>query len=264
MPDPPPQTASSQPRQIDVSNSDTISLISSLLDAKLQKTFGDFKRSLDEREVETRRELKKLKTDSKTASSLQFKGNRIQFEFNTQLLDCLDLAIPNLSEGNLLGVQEHLQKAKGDLEKRIKLIRFADKSPAGWAAVEGYESDELAENSEDEKKLRAAERRALTKIKQKSSKPRVSKFSITAKSREFQATQVSGSSASATSLPFSAHSNFHQPFRATRQVQPSDLCFNCYQRGHWANSPACPLFYKTRGIPINTGASSTSTKSTTV
>ena len=26
------------------------------------------------------------------------------------------------------------------------------------------------------------------------------------------------------SLPFSAHSNFHQPFRATRQVQPSDLC----------------------------------------
>ena len=70
MPDPPPETASSQPQQIDVSNSDTISLISSLLDAKLQKTFGDFKRCLDEREVETRRELKKLKTDSKAASSM--------------------------------------------------------------------------------------------------------------------------------------------------------------------------------------------------
>ena len=75
------------------------------------------------------------------------------------------MAISNLSEGNLLAVQEHLQKAKSDLEKRIKLIRFADKSPAGWAAVEEYESDELAENSEDEKKLRAAERRAFTKIK---------------------------------------------------------------------------------------------------
>ena len=74
MPDPPPETASSQPQQIDVSYSDTISLISSPLDAKLQKTFGDFKRSLDEREVETRRELKKLKTESKAASSLQFKG----------------------------------------------------------------------------------------------------------------------------------------------------------------------------------------------
>ena len=142
-----------------------------------------------------------MKTDSKAASSLQFKGNRIQFEFNTQLLDCLDLAISNLSEGNLLAVQEHLLKAKSDLEKRIKLIRFADKSPAGWAAVEEYESDELAENSEDEKKLRAAER-ALTKIKQKSSKPRVSRFSNTAKSRDFQAAQVPGSLVSATSLPF--------------------------------------------------------------
>ena len=263
MPDPPPETASFQPQSIDVSNSDTISLISSLLDAKLQKTFGDFKRSLDEREVETRRELKKLKRDSKAASSLQFKGNRIQFEFNTQLLDCLDLAISNLSEGNLLAVQEHLQKAKSHLEKRIKLIRFADKSPASWAAVEEYESDELAENSEDEKKLRAAERRALTKIKQKSSKPRVSRFSNAPKPREFQAIQVPGSSAPATSLP-SAHSNFRQSFRPARQVQPSDVCFNCNQRGHWANSPACPLFYKTRGSFTNTGASSTSTKSATV
>ena len=68
MPDPSPITAPSQPQQIDVSNSDTISLISSLLDAKLQKAFGDFKRSLDECEVETRRELKKLKTDSKAAN----------------------------------------------------------------------------------------------------------------------------------------------------------------------------------------------------
>ena len=106
MPDPPPETASSQPQQIDVSNSDTISLISSPLDAKLQKTFGDFKCSLDEREVETRRELKKFKTEFKAASSLQFKGNRVQLEFNTQLLDCIDLDISNLSEGNLLGVQD--------------------------------------------------------------------------------------------------------------------------------------------------------------
>ena len=118
-----PETASFQPQSIDVSNSDTISLISSLLDAKLHKTFCDFKRSLDERNVETQRELKKLKRDSKAASLLQIKGNRSQFEFNTSLVDCLDLAISNLSEGNLLVVQEHLQKAKSDLEKRIKLIR---------------------------------------------------------------------------------------------------------------------------------------------
>ena len=179
----------------------------------MHKTFGDFKRSLDQRDVETQRELKKLKTDSKAASSRQFKGNRIQFEFNTQLLDCLNLAISNLSEGNLLAVQEHLQKAKSDLEKPIKLIRVADKSPADWAAVEEFASDELAENSEDEKKLRAAERRALTKIKQKSCKPRVSRFSNISKSRDFLVTQVPGSSASATPLPSSSRAlTFVGPF----------------------------------------------------
>ena len=92
----------------------------SLLDAKLQKTFADFKRSLDDPGVETRRELKKLKPDSKAASSIEFKVNRIQFEFNSQLLDCLDLASSSLSEGNLLAVQEHLRKAKSNLGKRIK------------------------------------------------------------------------------------------------------------------------------------------------
>ena len=40
MPDPLLETPSSQPQQIDVSNSDTIWLISSLHDAKLQKMFG--------------------------------------------------------------------------------------------------------------------------------------------------------------------------------------------------------------------------------
>ena len=79
-----------------------------------------------------------------------------------------------MSEGNPLAGQ--LLKAKSDIAKRIKLIPFADKSPAGWAAVEEYESDELDEDSEDEKKLRAAERRALSKIKQKSAKPCVSRL----------------------------------------------------------------------------------------
>ncbi|KAJ7373013.1 hypothetical protein OS493_015485 [Desmophyllum pertusum] len=108
MPDKPSDSDPSQLHSVDVSNSETVSLISSILDAKLQKTF--------------------------------------------------------------------------------------DKSPAGWAAVEEYESDDLADDSEDEKKLRAAERRALSRIKQKSAKPRGSRLSNAPQNpRQFQATQVPGS-----------------------------------------------------------------------
>ena len=54
---------------------------------------------------------------------------------------------------------------KDSLEKRNKLICIADCSPGGWGSVSEYLSDELASDSEDEKKLRAAENHALAKSK---------------------------------------------------------------------------------------------------
>ena len=63
------------------------------------------------------------------------------------------------------GVNKELQNVKASLTKRNKVMRFADKSPDGWAAVAECESDELVDDSEDEKKLRSAGRRALFKIR---------------------------------------------------------------------------------------------------
>ena len=56
------------------------------------------------------------------------------------------------------------------------MIKFADWSDSGWAAVEEYEDDELASYSEDERKMdkaeRVAERKMAKKRKLKESKNR--------------------------------------------------------------------------------------------
>ena len=148
-----------------LSGEETVGLISRLLDSKLDKKFADFKRALEQKELSTNSQIKKLKTEAKASSSFQFKGNKLQFEFNSSLLDSINIAFNHLHEGDLSGVNKELENVKASLNKRNKVIRFADKSPAGWAAVEEYESDELADDSEDEKKLRSAERRALSKIR---------------------------------------------------------------------------------------------------
>ena len=123
------------------------------------------KRGLEQKELSTDSQIKKLKTEAEAANSFQFKGNKLQFEFNSSLLDSIDSSSPSLLEGNLTRVNQELENVKTLLNKRHKAIRFADKSSAGWTAVEEYESDELADDSEDEKKLRSAERRALSKLR---------------------------------------------------------------------------------------------------
>ena len=56
----------------------------------------------------------------------------------------MDGAIKNIFKGNLSAAISELESVKTLITKRNKLIRFAD-----WTAVEEYESDELAEDSED-------------------------------------------------------------------------------------------------------------------
>ena len=137
-----------------------------ILDRKLDQKLASFKRSFEEKDEQHQSQIKKLKTESKAVGSFKFKGNKIQFEFNSSILDGLDSAIKSLSAGDLTKSNAELEKLKKDLQKRNKLIRFADKSPAGWSAVEEYESDELAEDSDDEKKLRSAEKRAMSNLKE--------------------------------------------------------------------------------------------------
>ena len=209
---------------------------------KFDQTFSAFKRDLDEKEAATQSQLKKLKTETKASSSFNFKGNKVQYEFDSSLLEVIDGVVDKISRGNLSAANSELERVKSLIAKRYKLVRFADKSPAGWTAIEEYESDELADDSEDEKKLRSAERRALVKIREKKRKHASNCSNSTAthpKPIEGPSTGLSTGSSFSPNQPFFRM----QSFRG-RQPQPADKCFSCGQRGLWANSSVCPSRFR--------------------
>ena len=119
-----------------LSNAETLRLFSQLLDSKLDQKFTSFKRELEEKDNLTQSQLKKLKTETKASNTFNYKGNRVQFEFNLNVLDQIETASKNLRAGKVSSATSDLEEAKKLIDKRNKLVRFADKSPAGWTAVE--------------------------------------------------------------------------------------------------------------------------------
>ena len=55
-------------------------------------------------------------------------------------------------------LKTELHEGSQEIAARQKQIKVADRSDFGWAVVEAYDSNELAKNSEDEKRLLRAEK----------------------------------------------------------------------------------------------------------
>ena len=90
----------------------------------------------------------------KEASATKFKGNRKQFELNSLLnsiLTQIEGSVENPSK-----VLKFVAEGEQVIKERQKLIKVADKNREGCLVVQEYESDDLASDSEDEKKLRKA------------------------------------------------------------------------------------------------------------
>ena len=88
------------------------------------------------------------------------------------------------SASNIKSALESLKKGRAVIAERQKLIKIADRSELGWAVVNEYTADELAENSDDEKRMekaeKAAERKAARKRKAPAEKSKASKRSASA------------------------------------------------------------------------------------
>ena len=77
----------------------------------------------------------------------------------------LDNILTQIDESTSSPADIHTLVAEGKLiiKKRQKLIKIADKNRNGWLVVQEYESDDLASDSEDEKKIRKAKAAAEKK-----------------------------------------------------------------------------------------------------
>lgn len=199
----------------------------------LDKQLGTLKEDLkEEAQSSTDQAAKKLKES--TDISFKYEGNKQQYRFNTELAEHVAVAKKALSRDKLPKVCESLERLDKSIRKRNKLIRLADKSPAGWDLVKEYLSDELASGSDDEKRIKKAEQTALRKRNQNKQRGRVAKTRPQPYAYPSTSTASPRSSTSPQPAFYSAHFTSSRPSGfAPRKAAQTDICFACGLQGHW-------------------------------
>ena len=93
------------------------------------------------------------------------KGHEEQYSFNSRVKEAIgeELASSGLTDNSLEKAAKALEKGRELLGECQKLIKIADRSELGWGVVAEYTADELAEDSDDKKRLEKAERAAEQK-----------------------------------------------------------------------------------------------------
>ena len=136
-----------------------------------------------------------------------------------------------------------------NLKRRNKLIKMADRSVLGWDTVAEYEADPIASDSDDGKKIRQAENKALTKRKSKTSnkltlrvpsqKPSGQQFQIDGKHNGFTPPSQQNFNFRFPSNSFTRDGYYRRSqWPSSSNVRSGDTCFGCGERVHWCKY--CP------------------------
>ena len=226
-------------------------------ESDLAKTLSDLKEELRDGFASLKRELseehdsavKRLKSAVTPTQKFKKKSNEKQFEVNTQVLDHVQSASSLLQSTppQVEKALEELKEGEKKLAHRNKLILIADSAEDGWEVVNEYERRDLADDSDDDKRIRQAETRAFQKRRRAHSQK---KIGFVSKSSPYSAS---------SSVPFNSPAFVHSPgpllqipaFSATAAQNNSSAiwprtspalrgsCFACGKFGHFRSQ--CPF-----------------------
>ena len=140
-------------------NENLLASMKSLLDDSL----NELKRSHADTADSHLKEIKKLKFDE--PHRFKKRGNEDQYRFNLKVSDAIEEAKDACSARQFDKVHASLEKGEKLLTERRKHILLAYKD-FGWSLIREYKHNDLAEDSDDKKKIIRAEARARTQAKQ--------------------------------------------------------------------------------------------------
>ena len=225
-------------------SSEQLSQVMAAVKDCMRDEMQSLKRELvEEKEASEERIVKRARLEK--GPTFKKKAHEKQFEFNQSVMDKLDDAEAALQKAP---AGSAVDKAKGLIAEgnallkfRQKLIRIADRSEYGWAAVEEYVDDELADGEDDEKRIQRSDFRAGRKLKTaKGTKGKKVPFKKKAQGvNEALATPSSSSGVSqlvAALLPALGRWPTGPSVSAGKSLGP---CFYCGKPGHFRKS--CPL-----------------------
>ena len=196
--------------------------------SSLDDKLADFKAQVCQSQEEAAAKAVKRSKAAEKPYVFKKKGNEAQAKFNSEVEDSVNDALGEL-EGEsrpskaVTEAKAALEQGLKKLAERQKLIKLADRSEFGWGVVAEYTADELADGSDDEKKIEKAEKAAEKKA---AKRKRAASSRVTVPAKR--------SSSSATPSPHSAAQVPRRPglIPAVAKARPLGPCFCCGEMGH--------------------------------
>ena len=173
----------------------------------VKKTAEHVKRSLVE-SVEDE-VTKRVRLEEKP--SFKRKYNEDQYAHSKDMEKILDKITASI-DTNKEKAKEHIAEGKKLLAKRQKLIKVADREENGWEVVRCYQADDLASDSDDEKRLAKSRRQAILNKKEARLNRLKAKTKYETFDREKFFSRTSGSS--------------------NNRSRSSAICYFCGKEGH--------------------------------